>query len=139
MTSRRMLDAPDLDPYTRAVLAHIEPDVLDSLTDSQFAAIREAIDAARPIRRHPIDIRGVIPLYFARYYYVVLAGRDRRQDTTQSELGRRRKASSRIGSVLLVIVLSVPLMVLLTLLAYAIKSFLGLDMDPNDHLSDFLR
>jgi hypothetical protein len=139
MTSRRVLDDPDLDPYTRAVLTHIEPDVLDSLSDSQFTAIRHAVDAARPIRRHPVDIRGVIPLYFARYYYVFLAGRDRRQDTTEQELGRRRTASSRIGTVLLAIVLIVPVLVLLALMAYGVKSLIGVDLSPTQHLSDFLR
>lgn len=133
------LDDPSLDTYTRFVLSKVEPDVLASLTEHQFAAVRHAVEQARPISRHPIDIRGVIPLIFARFYFVLLAGRDNRADTKGRENRLRHALSSAFGALVLGTVILLPILVILLLVGYALKSFLGLDLDPGHHLIDFLR
>jgi hypothetical protein len=133
------LDDPNLAPYTRGVLARIDPDVLASLTEHQFRSIRDAIDASRPIRRHSIDVRGTIPLGFTRWYYVLLAGRDRRTDAREQEARRKRLLGAVAGAVVLTGVVLVPVTVLLVLVGYAIKSFLGLDLAPDLHLIDVVR
>jgi hypothetical protein len=136
---RSALDDPSLDSYTRYVLSEIEPDVFASLADHQYAAVRHAIEKARPISQHPIDIRGVIPLLFARFYFVVLAGRDSRDRTRLSEQRRRHFLASAFGAVVLGTAILLPVTVILLLIGYGLKSFLGVDMDPNNHISDFLR
>lgn len=136
---QRALDDPHLAPYTRGVLAKIDPDVLASLTEHQFRSIRDAIDASRPISRHSVDLRGIIPLGFARWYFVLLAGRDRRADTRSEEHRLQYLITSGVGAVLLAGAVLVPLTALLLLVGYALKSFLGLDLNPEGHLMDFLR
>jgi hypothetical protein len=136
---QRALDDPALAPFTRAVLAKIEPDVLASLTEHQFRCIRDAIDESRPISHHSIDVRGVLPLGFARYYFVFLAGRDRRTDTRKKEKHLWHWLMSALGAVLLGSALLLPVLVLLLLVGYAIKSFLGFDLYPDTHLLDMVR
>jgi len=133
-----VLEDPSLNGYTRHVLSRLEPEVLASLTEHQFSAIRHAIDEARPISRHPIDIRGVIPLVFVRFYFVVLAGRDRRDGTRVRERRLRDTLSSVVGALVLGAVILLPIAAVLLMIAYGIKSFLGIDLDPTHHMRDFL-
>jgi hypothetical protein len=121
------------------VLVKIEPDVLASLTEHQFRAIRDAVDQSRPVRRHAIDFRGVLPLLFARYYFVFLAGRDRRAGARDDERRLRDRVLTAVGSLALAIAVLVPLLVILILVGYAIKSFIGVDLQPDSHLSDLVR
>lgn len=136
---RRALDDPTLAPFTRSVLAKIEPDVLASLTEHQFRAIRDAVDQSRPVRRHAIDLRGVLPLLFARYYFVFLAGRDRRQDARDDERRLRDRLLAAVGAIALAGAVLVPVLVMLVLVGYAIKSFIGVDLQPDTHLLDLVR
>ena len=60
------------------VLRRMSPDILQSLTTEQVAAIRNAASSARA-RRHPIDARFGLRLpLLGRSYLVVLVGRDMR-------------------------------------------------------------
>jgi hypothetical protein len=136
---RRALDDPTLAPFTRSVLAKIEPDVLASLTEHQFRAIRDAVDQSRPVRRHAIDLRGVLPLLFARYYFVFLAGRDRRADARNEERRFRDRILTAAGALVLAVAVVVPVLVMLVLVGYAIKSFIGVDLQPDAHLLDLVR
>jgi hypothetical protein len=139
VVKRISLDDPDLDRYTRFVLGHIDQDVRRSLTAEQLDAIRQAIDATKPLSKHPFDVRGVIPLFFARYYFVFLAGRDKRKSLEVKELGRRRNTYSAVGAIVLSILLLIPLGALLIIVGYAMKSFLGIDIMPDRHFGDLLR
>jgi hypothetical protein len=136
---QQALEDPTLAPYTRAVLGRIDPDVLASLTEHQFRSIRDAIDLSRPIRRHSIDFRGVVPLGFARWYFVLLAGRDRRGDTRSEEARLRQRLQSALGTLLFIGALLIPLAALLLLFGYALKSFMGVDIITDAHLIDMVR
>lgn len=136
---QRVLDDPTLEPFTRAVLARIDPDVLASLTEHQFRSIMEAVDKARPIKRHTIDIRGTVPLGLARWYFVLLAGRDRRADTVDGEAKLRRWLMNILGSLLLALFLLLPISAIVLLLGYALKSFMGVDLITDAHLMDMIR
>jgi hypothetical protein len=60
------------------VLRRLPPDILQSLTTEQVAAIRNASSSARA-RRHPIDARFGLRLpLLGRSYLVVLVGKDMR-------------------------------------------------------------
>ena len=60
------------------VLRRLPPDILQSLSSEQVAAIRNASGSARA-RRHPIDARfGMRLPLFGRSYLVVLVGKDMR-------------------------------------------------------------
>lgn len=84
---------PDRDPFCDAVLRHMGDDVLGALKPRQREALERALHACRPLQRHPVDVRGVIPIFFWRFYYVILMGRDRRVATDALEADRRRKAN----------------------------------------------
>jgi hypothetical protein len=133
------LDDPSLAPFTRSVLEKIDPDVRASLTGHQFRCIRDAIDESRPVSRHSIDLRGVLPLLFARYYFVFLAGRDRRGKTRTEEQRLRKRLVSAVGALLLAVAAAAPVLIILVLLGYAIKAFLGIDLRPDSHLLDIVR
>jgi len=136
--NRVTLDDPELDRYTRFVLTHIDEDVRRSMTPQQFESIRQAVEATKP-RKHSLDIRGVIPLFFARYYFVILGGRDTRRDQKEKELDRRRNTFSTFEGLVLAILMLIPLSALLIIGAYVLKVFLGIDVVPDKHFGDFLR
>ena len=120
------------DAFTDAIIAKIGPDVFASLTDQQRDAITDAISACRPLSRHPLDIRGTISLFYARYYYVFLMGRDRRHSTSATEADRRQGTELTGGLIFLLFALS-PILLLCLLMLYFIKSMLGINLVHGRH------
>lgn len=138
MLNRVTLEGRELDRYTRFVLTHIDEDVRRSMTQQQFDSVLQAVEATKP-RKHSLDLRGVIPLFFARYYFVILGGRDTRRDLQEKELDRRRNTFSTLEGLILAIVILIPLSALLIIGAYLLKVFLNIDVLPDQHFGDFLR
>lgn len=126
-----------VDPFTYHVIERIDPKVRASLTPAQLSAIKEAIAASRPLKKHPIDIRGIIPVFFARYYFVFLSGRDRRVNTKRIE-EKRRWLTSLSGGLTLFILGVAPLILILVLLLYLIKCTIGINIMTETHLKDLL-
>ena len=123
--------------------------MLASLARHQFSAVRHAVEQARPITRHAIDIRGAIALIFARCYLVLLAGRDKRSDTRGPDTRRpdTRGRESRMhhalslafGALVLGGVILIPVTVIILLIDCTMKSFLGVDLTRNQHFFDLPR
>lgn len=132
-----MIDDDSLHPSTVQMIKNIEPKVRDSLTPNQMSAIIEAAEGSCKLGRHPVDLRGVIPLYFAKYYFVFLMGRDKRS-TSRKQEKRRLEWASLLAWTLFITVVSLPFIVLLLGLLYLFKSSLGLDFIPDEHLSDLI-
>lgn len=65
------------DPVISRLLERMPGEVADSFTEEQLSYLRNAI-GAREWGKHKIDLRGTIKFFKWRYYYVVLAGRNRR-------------------------------------------------------------
>lgn len=126
-----------MDPFTYHVMERIDPKVRASLTPAQLSAIKAAISASRSSKKHPIDIRGVIPFFFVRYYFIILSGRDRRLHTQRIE-EKRRWLTSLSGGLTLFILGVAPLILILILLLYLIKCALGINIMPDIHLKDLL-
>lgn len=127
-----------LDAYTDSVLRRIDTDVLDSLSPDQYKAIKEGISAAKPYARHPIDKRGVLPLFFARYYFVFLMGRDKRTNTVKEELNRKRTGGVIGGAMFFVFALS-PLILAVLIVLYFLKSASGVDLMEDQHAWDLIK
>jgi len=123
--------------FTDFVLNKISPDVRNSLTEKQLHEIENAIAAGSPLKKHPIDIRGIIPLFFAKYYFVFLLGRDKRTNTRSIEKGRRKEGDF-FASTLFFLFFTFPLILLLFTVLYITKSELGIDIFPNSHLFEML-
>jgi len=126
-----------MDPFTYHVMERIDPKVRASLTPVQLSAIKEAIRANRPSQKHTIDIRGVIPFFLVRYYFVFLSGRDRRLLTKRIE-DKRRWLTSLSGGLTLFFLGVAPLILILVLLLYLIKCTFGINIMPETHLKDLL-
>ena len=125
------------DPFTQHVIDKIDPKVLRSLSPSHFSSIEKAIRESRPLQGHPVDVRGVIPLFFARFYYVFLMGRDRRLSTRREEQVRHRNYPSKTA--LLVLFGMGPFLVFILLISYLLKSAFGVNFIEDSHLMDFLK
>jgi hypothetical protein len=118
-------------------MERIDPKVRASLTPAQLSAIKEAVSGSRSSKKHSIDIRGVIPFFLVRYYFVILSGRDRRLHTKRIE-EKRRWLTSLSGGLMLFILGAAPLILILLLLLYLIKCALGINIMPDMHLKDLL-
>ena len=109
------------DPAIRSLLNRMPKSIQTTFTDEQLAHLKIAI-GARQWGNHAVDCRGVIKLFKYRYYYVVLAGRNKR------ELSAKEQRIAKLGQALVlsvVLTLSVLLMLLIT---YLVKSALGIDI-----------
>ena len=132
-----MTQQKPIDPFTQRVIDKIDPKVRASLSPSQFASIEKAIRENRPLQGHPVDIRGVIPLFFARYYYVILMGRDKRLATKRKEQVRHRNYLSKTA--LIILFGMGPFLVFFLLIAYFLKAALGVNLFSDTHLTDLIK
>jgi len=131
---------PERDVFTQHLWEALPVDALRNLTPEQYHALKRALQTQQ--KRHWLDIRGVIPLFFTQFYFVFLFGPDRRRET-QEVLYERRQAVKE-GTAKLVG--GAALTVFLTLLAlsglavwYVVKCIVGADILPGFSLSQYLR
>ncbi|NWL16067.1 3-phosphoshikimate 1-carboxyvinyltransferase [Pseudoalteromonas sp. Scap03] len=109
------------DPAIRSLLERMPKSIQTTFTDEQLAHLKIAI-GARQWGNHAVDCRGVVKLFKYRYYYVFLAGRNRR------ELSVKEQKIARFTQAI-ILSLAVTFTILLTLLVlYLIKSALGIDI-----------
>ena len=95
--------------------------VADSFDEEQLSHIRNAI-GAREWGKHKLDIRGTIKFFKWRYYYVVLAGRNRRS-LSDAEVRFATLVNAAFFAVFLLVSILVGLIVL-----YLVKSALGINL-----------
>jgi hypothetical protein len=107
------------------LLARMPKGVSDSFSDMQLLHLKMAI-GSRQWGQHKIDIRSTVTLPFTRwrYYYVFLAGRNRRQ------LSEREKKISFFITALLVFGFILVSIAVGLLCIYLMKSFAGIDLFP---------
>ncbi|MCU7836677.1 MAG: hypothetical protein KZQ83_15685 [gamma proteobacterium symbiont of Taylorina sp.] len=123
--------------FTHYVINQIKSDVRRSLTKVQLDEIKKAVSASTPLKEHPLDIRGIIPLFFFRFYFVFLLGRDHRRVTKRTE-GLRRKETDLWASITFFIIFTLPLLILGFFVIYFIKTELGINLFSEFHLIDVL-
>ncbi len=128
-----MINDKYIDAFTHHIVNNIHADVLNSLSPKQLSAIKEAIIASQPRKKHSIDIRGAINLFFARYYFVFLMGRDQRISRQEIEAERRENTTLLWDLIFMIFVLSP--FILLTLIAlYFLKIGLEIDIFTGEHM-----
>jgi len=109
------------DPAIRSLLERMPKNIQTTFTDEQLAHLKIAI-GARQWGNHAVDCRGVVKFFKYRYYYVFLAGRNRR------ELSLKEQKIARFTQAI-ILSLVVTFTILFTLLVlYLIKSALGIDI-----------
>lgn len=127
--------------FASFTMSKIDRKIIDSMTAEQVEAVRAALLAADRGKRHPIDIRLNIPLYFASYYLVLFAGRDKRRGTLLKEAMRKNVQDKRGGTMMILLIgmlIMFGLLLFGLLTAYFIKSEMGIDIFPNKHLEDLI-
>lgn len=125
------------DPFTYHVMKRINPEIRASFTPRQLEAVEEAISEGGREKDYSVNFRGTIPLFFARYYLVMLAGRDRRCGVTRKERKIKKKmTAARV--LLLSFFICWPVLLVLFLLMYFLKRYLGIDFLPGTHLFEML-
>ena len=112
------------DPAIRNLLNRMPDKVQESFSEEQLVHLKVAI-GARQWGKHALDCRGVIKFFKYRYYFVVLAGRNRR------ELSDREKKIAAASQAVTVSIFSFFVISTLLLAAYLVKSALGIDIFSN--------
>lgn len=116
---------PDIraEPFVRGLLEKLPADSRALFSDEQLLALKIAL-GGRTWGVHAVDLRWTLKFWRWRYYFVLLAGRNRR------ELSRREREIARFAmfvslAVFLTFSVSLGLLVL-----YLVKSALGIDLFP---------
>jgi len=98
--------------------------VQNSFTEEQLVHLKIAI-GARQWGRHTIDFRGVVKFFKYRYYYVLLAGRNRR------DLSENEEKVAWFLQILFISLITFVVIVVLMLIIYIVKSALGINILEN--------
>ena len=128
--------------YADFTMSRIDQSVRETMTDTQLKAVREGLLANQPYKRHAIDIRGTLPFFIASFYFVILAGRDKRRKTVNKEKRRAFEGNLSMGYVLSILFLSLigaVVWVAILLVIYWVKRELGIDFFPNTHFLNFFQ
>ena len=109
------------EPNVQHILERMPKSVADSFNDEQLSHLNTAL-AGRRWGNHKVDVRGTVSFLRSRYYFVLLAGKDKR------DLSRTERRIGRIAmAVTVATFLSVSLLFGLVLL-YILKSWLGINL-----------
>jgi hypothetical protein len=109
------------DPAIRSLLERMPKNIQTTFTDEQLAHLKIAI-GARQWGNHTVDCRGVVKFFKYRYYYVFLAGRNRR------ELSAKEQKVARFTQALILSIAATFIILFTLLVLYLIKSALGIDI-----------
>ena len=112
------------DPAIRSLLNRMPREIQSSFTEEQLAHLKLAI-GARQWGIHSMDCRGVIKFFKYRYYFVLLAGRNRR------ELSKKEQKIAAISQAITISMFSFFVITILLLIIYLVKSALGIDIFSN--------
>ena len=111
------------DPFVIKLLAKMPVSSRESFSGDQLLALKDAL-GARKWGQHRVDIRGTVSFWRWKYYYVFLAGRNRRPLSRSA-----RELSTWVTAFMLALSwTAITLSGLLVL--YLVKSALGIDIIP---------
>ena len=123
------------DPFFEEFFARIPEDTARSFSDTQLDAIKLAF-GARTRCGHPVDIRFSIPFHVRRFYFVLLAGKERRP-AERLAWERALRPIWSIANTVFFGLFGILLLGALLGAAYLLKMTLGIDIVPGvDMLPD---
>lgn len=120
------------DPFLERFFARIPRAAAESFNDDQLLAIKQAF-AESPSRSHALDLRLSVPLLFGRFYFVVIAGPERRRRQHRIRPLPRRSITRVLNIGFSLAVLTVALLAIAGI-AYLLKSSFGIDLLPDTSL-----
>ena len=109
------------DPVITRLLEKMPKKVATSFNEEQLSHLRNAI-GAREWGKHKVDVRGTVKFFKWRYYYVILAGRNRRS-LSEKEVKMARLVTASIVATFITFAVLLGLIVI-----YLIKSALGINL-----------
>ena len=109
------------DPVITRLLEKMPKKVASSFNEEQLSHLRNAI-GAREWGKHKLDVRGTVKFFKWRYYYVILAGRNRRS-LSEKEVRVARVLTASIIAIFITFAVLLGLIVI-----YLIKSALGINL-----------
>lgn len=109
------------DPAVQNLLNRMPKKIQDTFTDEQLVQLKIAI-GARQWGNHAIDCRGVLGFFKYRYYFVFLAGRNRRN------LSKEEKRLASLLQTIVVTIFAMIFFVIALIILYLIKSALGINL-----------
>ena len=121
---QKELQVQSEDSFVIGLKERLPDDLKDSFTPEQLSALKVAF-GARKWGQHSVDLRGTLRLWHWRYYFVFLAGRNRRG------LSRREQQLSRMATAFALSLFLLFSVMLGLLVLYLVKSALGIDLFPN--------
>lgn len=121
---QKELQVQSEDSFVIGLKERLPDDLKDSFTPEQLSALKVAF-GARKWGQHSVDLRGTLRLWHWRYYFVFLAGRNRR------DLSRREQQLSRMATAFALSLFLLFSVMLGLLVLYLVKSALGIDIFPN--------
>lgn len=126
--------ARDADYY----MHQIPVQILEKLNAEDKEDLKSVIHTAIP-RSSPklIDLRFAIDLIFARYFVVLMIGKDMRKQQRQYQVNGIAKVANVITAILLIVAMSLLVSAVTILILYLIKSALGIDLFPG-HITNVL-
>lgn len=140
--TRKNEPAPSMAALIHAefLYSRIPAHVRDSLPLEQRQEVLNAFLTMTTSPNSPFKFEAVFPFFFRRYYLLLLFGRDRRRSTSNAEHVRRERVPMPIRSFMYMALLGIVLasfVITLFMGIYLLKSYLGIDLFPNQHLKDF--
>lgn len=111
------------DPVITKLLNKIPLSQRETFSDDQLVALKAAL-SGRSWGVHAVDIRWTLGFWRFTYYFVFLAGRNRR------ELSRREQEMARLAKLMFLIGFITLSTLLGLLVLYLIKSAMGIDLIP---------
>lgn len=118
-------------------LQRLDPDLLASFDVEQLHAIRSLLAAAIP-KPSPkiVDLRFGVDLVISRFYVVLFVGKDRRKQPRFYVSESVSRIGNAIAAVLMLLSLNLLISLFVLIFVYLIKSALGIDLFPQEHLLD---
>lgn len=120
------------DPFLERFFARVPKDIAASFNDDQLLAIKQAF-AESASRSHALDLRLSLPFLFSRFYFVVIAGPERRSKANRVRRLPRRRITRFANTAFTVAVLVLTLLALIGSV-YVLKSAFGIDLLPDTSL-----
>lgn len=111
------------DVFIQEFLQKLSVEQQQSFSDEQLEAVKLAF-GARTWGIHALDVRGTFKIFRWRYYYVFLAGRNKRS------LNRFEEKTFRMMELLFLTLFVVISALFGLLLLYLVKSAMGIDLIP---------
>tara|TARA_R110002167_G_scaffold24436_4_gene85939 strand:- start:11 stop:439 length:429 start_codon:yes stop_codon:yes gene_type:complete len=120
------------DPFLERFFARIPRELVTSFSDDQLLAIKQAF-AEDMTRTHSLDFRISVPLLLGRFYFVAVAGPERRTKARRRRERTRRPPRRLFNTLFSLSLLAITLLALLGA-AYTLKSAFGINLLPDTSL-----